>query len=84
MADIDLNNIDFDRRIVDYIDLVDSLRVEVGVWLLVVVVLETIESPLLLTKKMMMTMLFENRLDDVEPDEFDMDYMTAAKNFKLI
>jgi hypothetical protein len=79
MADIDLNNIDFDRRIVDYIDLVDSLRVEVGVWLLVVVVLETIESPLLLTKKMMMTMLFENRLDDVEPDEFDMDYMTAEK-----
>ena len=82
MADIDLNNIDFDRRIVDYIDLVDSLRVEVGVWLLVVVVLETIESPLLLTKKMMMTMLFENRFDDVEPDEFDMDYMTAAKIFK--
>ena len=77
MVDIDLNNIDFDRRIVDYIDLVDSLRVEVGVWL-VVVVLETIESPLLLMKKMMMAMLFENRFDDVEPDAFDMDYMTAG------
>jgi hypothetical protein len=33
---------------------------------------------------MMMTMLFENRFDDVELDEFDMDCMTAVRFFKLI